>query len=774
MIRMMEPNTTAGVVIIARNEGDRLHRCLDSVLEEIPAERVVYVDSGSTDGSVEHATALGVDVVELDTETPFTAARARNAGWQRLIERNPNVNQIQFMDGDCELRAGWLSNARQYLQLHPEYAVACGRRRERSPDASFYNRLIDLEWATPSGTAKSCGGDALFRRKAIESVGGFDDSIIAGEEPELCVRIRHKGWKVVRLDHEMTLHDADLTHFSQWWRRSTRYGHAAFEGFHRHGGAPEHFMRRQCWGILLWGGLAAWIAIAASVFLWPWGLLTWLIYPAQLVRQTLRFRRDGATWRFAGRRALTQLACKPAELIGGLRFWLNRLTRRSSQLIEYKAPSPTRGDALSENRPTASAACAPETSIRSVAYFVPTYPELSETFVWREAEELQRSGRRVLTVALRAARRPAHAVSRPDVLVYETAWMKRSTAILVWFARNPVRSMRVLAMGVQDACFPGERTSFRDRMKCLIQSASSLSIASRLVERRVQHLHAHFAHSSSSIAMYTAVAMGVPWTFTGHANDLFQRRHLLLRKLQRANGVACISQWHAEFYRSLCRNAEPRLRLVRCGVDVPHPSPSENAPDQQGVFRVLSVGRFVEKKGFDGLIRAFAETIKTVSTPMRLTLVGDGPLRDELVDLAKRLGLDDEVVFTGALAHSGVGQELDAADCFILACCEDTCGDRDGIPVVLMEAMARGLPTLAGNMESIRELIDHQSSGFLVDADDVMAISQALQFTIENPSLARRWGREGRLHVEREFSTAVNLERLCDLFQLAHSGRSLR
>ena len=154
-----------GIVAIGRNEGERLRRCLESVVGR--GHAVVYVDSGSTDGSVERARSFGAEVVELDLSVPFTAARARNAGFARLEQVAPDVALVQFVDGDCEVAPGWLDLARAMLDERPDVAVVAGRRRERHRDDTPYNRLADLEWDTPIGEAAACGGDAMIRVKAF-------------------------------------------------------------------------------------------------------------------------------------------------------------------------------------------------------------------------------------------------------------------------------------------------------------------------------------------------------------------------------------------------------------------------------------------------------------------------------------------------------------------------------------------------------------------------------------------------------------------------------
>jgi len=198
-----------GIVVIGRNEGERLRRCLVSCSG---AAVCVYVDSNSTDGSVELARGLGADVVQLDLSQGFTAARARNEGFRRLTALAPELEFVMFVDGDCELFPDWIAAAVSFLDGRPDVVAACGRRRERFPQASVFNRLCDIEWNTVPGEARAFGGDVVLRAAALRAVGGYRDDLIAGEEPELCVRLRAAGWKIWRLGHDMTWHDATMTH----------------------------------------------------------------------------------------------------------------------------------------------------------------------------------------------------------------------------------------------------------------------------------------------------------------------------------------------------------------------------------------------------------------------------------------------------------------------------------------------------------------------------------------------------------------------------------
>lgn len=309
-----------GTVLIGRNEGDRLVRALDAARAEI-AGPIVYVDSGSTDGSLAAAEAAGAEIVLLDTSDGFTAARARNAGLAALTERNNPPELVQFIDGDCALRDGWIATATAFLDAHSEVGVVCGRRRERFPEASLYNRLTDAEWDTPVGEARSCGGDALMRMNAINGVGGYNPGLIAGEEPELCVRLRQAGWKIWRLDAEMTWHDAAMTRFGQWWKRTRRAGHAFAEGAAIHGAPPERHNVTPTRRALIWGaGLP--LAILLGLFFTPWALALALLWPLK----SLRLIGQGMP---TDRAVFLTLGNIP-EALGVLEYGLKRLTGRKS------------------------------------------------------------------------------------------------------------------------------------------------------------------------------------------------------------------------------------------------------------------------------------------------------------------------------------------------------------------------------------------------------------------------------------------------------------
>lgn len=303
-----------------------MRRCLASV--DAPDAPVVYVDSGSSDGSCALARSFGAQVIELDMVQPFTAARARNAGLESLMAQAPCPDFVQFVDGDCEFERGWLVRATEFLATRADVAVVCGRRRERFPDASFYNRLCDAEWNTPVGEARACGGDALMRASALADVGGFDPGLPAGEEPELCHRLMQRGWRVWRLDAPMTVHDAAMHRFGQWWLRAVRSGLGYAEAWRATAGRPQPLYRRECLRALGWTLGVAGLSAAAAI---TWGWAALLVAPAVWGTQFARLARR----RGAGEAALLLLG-KVAETIGIATYLRRVLAGGTGGTIFYK------------------------------------------------------------------------------------------------------------------------------------------------------------------------------------------------------------------------------------------------------------------------------------------------------------------------------------------------------------------------------------------------------------------------------------------------------
>lgn len=324
----------AGAVVIGRNEGERLFKCLQSLMDSL--DKVVYVDSGSTDGSCGLAESLGVDVLQLDLSIPFTAARARNEGFEKLLERHPDIAFVQMVDGDCIVADDWLRTATETIEADPGLAIVCGQRREIYPNATPYNHLCHMEWSGEPGDIEACGGDAMIRVEAFLQAEGYNSSFIAGEEPEMCVRLKSKGWRIHRTSDDMTWHDAAMTDFSQWWKRARRAGHAFAEGHATHGSTTA-FRRREVRSIVFWGGAIPMVAIAAVIPTLGGSVVIALL---GYVRMYLKIRRhrigQGNTPKAASLYARFTLLGKLPQLMGVLQYYKNRCFRTKSRLIEYK------------------------------------------------------------------------------------------------------------------------------------------------------------------------------------------------------------------------------------------------------------------------------------------------------------------------------------------------------------------------------------------------------------------------------------------------------
>jgi GT2 family glycosyltransferase len=326
-----ERRASVGVVVIGRNEGERLRRCLASVLGS--RSLVVYVDSGSSDGSVAAARAMGATVVELDTTVPFTAARARNAGFAKLCELVP-VDRVQFVDGDCELIEDWLDTATAFLDQQAAVGVVCGRLQERYPERSVYNLMCDMEWDRPAGETDASGGIAMMRVSVFAALGGFREDLVAGEEPELCQRMRRDGWKIWRLGTPMAWHDAAMLRFGQWWVRSRRTGFGYAQAAFLQGSLGERHRAGQLLRPWFWAALVPlMVAVACRAWGWPALALT-LVYPLQVLR-TMRSIRGSARTRWLRASFLT--LGKFPELLGQMQFWIRRRPGSRARAFDYKS-----------------------------------------------------------------------------------------------------------------------------------------------------------------------------------------------------------------------------------------------------------------------------------------------------------------------------------------------------------------------------------------------------------------------------------------------------
>jgi len=321
-------NPSLSVVVIGRNEGERLRRCLISIRDMdalAGGVEVLYVDSNSADGSPAVAAACGARVLELNAARP-SAALARNAGW-----RAATAPWILFLDGDTILHPAF-----PRLALHhagaSSVAAVWGHRREIAPNANFFHRVLDLDWVYAPGFTPFCGGDALFRRTALEQVDGFNETLIAGEEPELCTRLRALGYQILHVDAPMTGHDLAITRWSQYWRRAARAGYAYAQMARRTRHQP----------VTLWGAEARGNVVRALLLLTLIAAVPFAPLPALALLTALVAR---SAWRsrwksddhfsllcYGAHSHLQQLPI----FAGQVAFWWDLAQNRRRGLIEYK------------------------------------------------------------------------------------------------------------------------------------------------------------------------------------------------------------------------------------------------------------------------------------------------------------------------------------------------------------------------------------------------------------------------------------------------------
>jgi glycosyltransferase involved in cell wall biosynthesis len=324
------------IVVIGRNEGERLARCLKSLkqIRRVEVREVIYVDSASTDGSPLLAARLGANTLAVHSDRP-TAALGRNAGW-----RCATADLILFLDGDTVLHPDFLRVAAEALSGSATLACVWGHRREINSERSVYSRVLDLDWIYAPGLVEFCGGDALFRRDALVESGGFDEGLIAGEEPELCRRLRALGYGILHIDVPMTGHDLQITRWIQYWRRATRAGHAYAEVSERFRGSADPFWTLDRRRNIMRGGFwltSLTLALGASI---RYGVLPLLGWSAILTLMTLRTAWK-ARWKSNDRWAVilyglhSHLQQVPI-LVGQLQYEMTKGRRSARKLIEYK------------------------------------------------------------------------------------------------------------------------------------------------------------------------------------------------------------------------------------------------------------------------------------------------------------------------------------------------------------------------------------------------------------------------------------------------------
>ncbi|MBW2706908.1 MAG: glycosyltransferase family 4 protein [Deltaproteobacteria bacterium] len=400
-----------------------------------------------------------------------------------------------------------------------------------------------------------------------------------------------------------------------------------------------------------------------------------------------------------------------------------------------------------------------------IAYLAPEIPALSATFVYNEILDLEKSGYQVVPLSVHQPHSPAEEEALEDLGSRTKYLYLMPKSKMLWdnlhlLVRRPVRYLRVLASAVGDVWRVGLFN--RVGLGLLYRFLVAAGVARILLDENCTHLHVHFAHIPTDIAMYAAGMSAVPFSFTAHANDLFERGWLLEKKVRRAKFAVTISEYNRQF---LIEKGGPgdKIHVVRCGVD--HEAfAAGNARPSNSIPKIGTLGRMVEKKGIDDLIRA-CQMLKDRNIGFNLEIAGDGPMQSELQALVNDGDLAEQVHFTGPLAHEQVPRWLQSLDMFVLACKKDRNGDMDGIPVVLMEAMLAGVPVISCRISGIPELIEDGQSGLLAEPGNPAELARVIDRLLSDDNLHNDFRTNAMAKVQAEFELSKNVAVLDKLFR---------
>ena len=399
----------------------------------------------------------------------------------------------------------------------------------------------------------------------------------------------------------------------------------------------------------------------------------------------------------------------------------------------------------------------------TIAYLAPEIPSISGTFVYKEILTLQDKGIKVVPISIHQVEtiveeQRIKELAKNTTYLYQQSLITALISSLAFFLKEPTNYLKTLWMVFKDI-YSSKITKISS-WKLLYQFVYA-SIAGEAIQKNgCQYLHIHFAHVPTQIGMYASSLTNIPFSFTSHANDIFENNFLLEQKMERAKAAVTISEYNYRFLSERGINTD-KLEVVRCGID---PDGRDFVPKSKiaNLPVIGSLGRLIEKKGMDDTILALSK-LHQQGIDFRLEIGGDGPLNDYLQEIAKKHDLIDKIEFKGSIPNDRVYDWLKNLDIFVLACKEDSKGDRDGIPVVLMEAMLAGVPVISTNISGIPELIQDEQSGFLAQPSDPESLASTINKVLHWPDIARIT-QVARNKVTGEFELKNNVDRLLSVF----------
>lgn len=399
-----------------------------------------------------------------------------------------------------------------------------------------------------------------------------------------------------------------------------------------------------------------------------------------------------------------------------------------------------------------------------ISYIIGTYPSFSTTFIDREIRMMRQWG---LELHLLAIRQPVlHSALSQEQQLYQqeviylipVKWLSFLGGHLCFLLTRPGTYLGTLLY-----LLTRPHSSFKDRLMTFLHFAEGVYAAHLLKKQSVNHLHAHFVDRAAIVALVSSRLLNVPYSLTAHANDIYVRPVLLHTKISEAKFITtCTAYNEAYLLQTMGEELDGKLYLAYHGLDLTHYQPSSSQPRRDCPL-VLSVGRLTEKKGFPYLIAA-CRRLKDQGYDFTCDIVGEGPQRQELETLIAQLGLEDMITLCGAVPHEVVIEKYKKSTLFVLPCILSKDGDRDGIPNVLLEAMAMQIPVVSTRHSGIPELVQDRVNGLLVSPNDVEALTDALAELLDDPDLRAQLGKQGQRKVVKDFDVEHNVRRLFDLF----------
>jgi len=399
-------------------------------------------------------------------------------------------------------------------------------------------------------------------------------------------------------------------------------------------------------------------------------------------------------------------------------------------------------------------------SKKVIAYLAPEVPALSATFVYQEILELKKLNIDIRSISIHCPKNKALSeelkkLESETFYLYEQSFLNTLFFNILLFISKPFRYLSVFKVALTDSLKTGITTHIGRGL--LYRFVIAASFVKYLKDNNIEHIHANFAHIPTDIAMYAAELHGIPFSFISHANDLFERGWLLKEKVARSKFAVTISDYNRNFL--IKKGAEKeKINVIHCGVNAASFS-NRGHKELSSPPLLGSLGRMVEKKGFDVLIRACAQ-LKRKGIIFKLQLAGDGPLKDELEALVLENNLTDEISFMNSISHEAVPSWIKSLDVFVLPCQKDKNSDMDGIPVVLMESMLSGVPVLTTRISGIPELIEDGISGLLCDPLDAESLANNIESLLSDSKMRSTFCENAISKVQTEFELGKNVKLL--------------